>query len=76
MYSTDGKSASRNKKTGKLRASNRENATHIIARSALSIRAAHLILMFVRACVREIIDFYEGEQKAASLLLSTGSLSS
>ena len=27
-------------------------------------------------CVREIIDFCEGEQKAASLLLSTGSLSS
>ena len=30
----------------------------------------------VRASVRKIIDFYEGEQKAASLLLSTGGLSS
>ena len=49
----------------------------IIARSALSIRAVHLILMSVsQSVLREIINFYEGEQKAASSLLSTGTLSS
>ena len=49
----------------------------VFARSALSIRAVHLILLSgLRPSVTEIIDFYEGEQKAASSLLSTGTLSS
>ena len=47
-----------------------------IARSALSIRAVHLILLSVSASVTKIIDLCEGDQKAASLLLSTGGLSS
>ena len=51
----------------------------VIARSALSIRAVHLILVSVCVCVCMCVSdnyFYEGEQKAASPLLSTGTLSS
>ena len=54
-----------------------QNTTSVFARSALSIRAVHLILMsglLLRSPI--IIDLYEGDQKAASLLLSTGGLRS
>ena len=51
-------------------------ALRVIARSALSIRAAHQILLSVRSSsVRKIIDFYEGDQKAWTRLLNLGSLS-
>ena len=42
----------------------------VIARSALSIRAAHQILLSV--LLREIIDFCREDLRAASSLLSTG----
>ena len=50
----------------------------VIARSAFSVRAAHQNQMFVRPSVRsrKIIDFYRKDLRAASLLLSTGGLSS
>ena len=45
----------------------------MFARSALSIRAAHLILLFgLRPSVRKIIDFCREDLRAASSLLSTG----
>ena len=52
--------------------------TKFIARSALSSRAAHPnLLSFVRSFfVREIIDFCREDLRAASLLLSTESLTS
>ena len=49
----------------------------IIARSALSIRAAHQILLSVLLLrPRKIIDFCREDLRAASRLLSTGTLSS